>query len=286
MDEFLSEKEQIEQIREWWRENGWYLIGGAVVAALGYFGYGQYRAYQDRIASEASALYSQMQQLIAEDRPGSDALLDQLVRDFGGTPYADQARLLFAREHVVSDPERASSELRAVMETSEDPQLAMVARLRLARVLAYRNLHDDALTVLDVAEPGEFEAQFLELRGDIHAAGGAADDARRAYTEAFTARGAEGLDRNLLQMKIGDLSADGPVPAAAPQTSAPATAIETPATDGAVSAPAPDDGAAAGTREADAPAGAAGAGGTDSPPGSAGAGEAELPGSADGEAPE
>ena len=39
MDEFLSEKEQIEQIREWWRENGWYLIGGVAIGVLGLLGW-------------------------------------------------------------------------------------------------------------------------------------------------------------------------------------------------------------------------------------------------------
>ena len=34
MDEFLSEKEQIDQIRGWWRENGWYLIGGVALVLL------------------------------------------------------------------------------------------------------------------------------------------------------------------------------------------------------------------------------------------------------------
>ena len=31
MDEYLSEKEQIEQIKQWWNDYGWYLLGGAAL---------------------------------------------------------------------------------------------------------------------------------------------------------------------------------------------------------------------------------------------------------------
>ena len=47
MDEFLSEKEQIDQIREWWRENGWYLIGGVALGVLVLLGWNRFNAYQD-----------------------------------------------------------------------------------------------------------------------------------------------------------------------------------------------------------------------------------------------
>ncbi len=205
MDEYLSEKEQIEQIREWWRENGWYLIGGVVVAGLGYFGYNEYQDYRQRQAALASALYTQMQQLVAEDRIGVEDTFDELVADYPGSPYTDQARLLLARELLVSDTDRAAAELRTVMESSADPQLSLVARLRLARVLEYQEDFDAALALLAVDEPGEFAAQMKSIEGDIHVARGAEDDARAAYAEALTLPGAAGLDRNLLQMKLAEI---------------------------------------------------------------------------------
>ena len=56
MDEFLTEKEQLERIKQWWRENGWFLIGGMAIAAIGYYGYYQYQAYRERNAEPAAAL--------------------------------------------------------------------------------------------------------------------------------------------------------------------------------------------------------------------------------------
>ena len=233
MDEYLSEKEQIEQIREWWRENGWYLIGGVVVAGLGYFGYNEYQGYRQRQAALASALYTQMQQLVAEDRIGVEDTFDELVADYPGSPYTDQARLLLARELLVSDTDRAAAELRTVMESSADPQLSLVARLRLARVLEYQEDFDAALALLAVDEPGEFAAQMKSIEGDIHVARGAEDDARAAYAEALTLPGAAGLDRNLLQMKLAEILP--PVPdgsaAVAPAGAAAAAAGSSPADD-------------------------------------------------------
>ena len=48
MDEYLSDKEQVERLRQWWRENGWFLIGGVALGLLALYGYNQYFAYQDR----------------------------------------------------------------------------------------------------------------------------------------------------------------------------------------------------------------------------------------------
>lgn len=218
MDEYLSEKEQIEAIRSWWRENGWYLVGGAAVAGLAYFGYGQYQAYENGRAERAADLYLRIQETLEDDRPGADDLLAQLASEYGSSPYTDQARLLIARDHLISDPSRAVEELRTVMETSTDPGLAMVARLRLARVLAYRERYREALNLLAVEEPGEFTAQLNAILGDIQLALGDTDAARRAYTVALTGRGSQALDRNLLQMKLSDLAQPPAVVAPAAET--------------------------------------------------------------------
>jgi predicted negative regulator of RcsB-dependent stress response len=82
----------------------------------------------------------------------------------------------------------------------------MVARLRLARVEAYRENYDTALAVLNVATPGQFAARIAEIKGDIHVALGQTDDARAAYIQALTGAGSDTLDRSYIQMKLNDLS--------------------------------------------------------------------------------
>jgi predicted negative regulator of RcsB-dependent stress response len=205
VDEYLTEKEQVELIRRWWSENGWYLVGGAVIAGLGYFGYQQYQRYRTERAVEAAAIYQDLVSMIGDDRDDYDALLERLENDYASTPYADEARLAVARDVLISNPGRAAAELRAVMNQKRDRELAMVARLRLARVLAYQQDYAGALEVLDVEEPGAFQARLEDIRGDVHAAQGDIEAARTDYTNALTAVGAEAIDRSYVQMKLGDL---------------------------------------------------------------------------------
>jgi predicted negative regulator of RcsB-dependent stress response len=214
VDEYLSDKEQVERLRQWWRENGWFLLGGVALGLLGLYGYNQYFAYQDRQSEEAAALYAAIKQE-TEGGETADAATQftEMRREFPDHAYTHQAALLLAKDEIVSAPDAAAEKLRFTMEQSDDPELSMVARLRLARVLAYRERHQDALALLDVPDPGQFAGRIAEIRGDIHAALGDTDEARTSYLQAMVAPGAELLDRSFLQMKLSDLPGATPAPA-------------------------------------------------------------------------
>ena len=205
MDEFLSEREQIERIKQWWHENGWFLLAGMAIAVLGYYGYYRYQEYRDTRAEEAAALYMELEGVVEDDRAGVEEILTRLRAEHPNSPYTQQASLLVASEYLVSDTARAAQELRSVMESSADPGLALIARSRLARVLAYQERYDEALAVLVIDDAGQFAARLNEIEGDIHAAKGEIDAARSAYTQALTASGAQAIDRNFVQMKLNDL---------------------------------------------------------------------------------
>lgn len=206
MDEYLSEKEQIEAIKQWWRENGWYLLGGVVLASLGYVGYLKYTDYQDTVAEAAAALYQELRlDLEDDDRDGADALLAELETDYAGSAYLDQARLLIAEANLIRDTGRSIDELAAVVEQAEDPGLVNIARLRLARVLAWDEQYDRALATLNVPDAGEFDARFSEVRGDIHAAMGDREAAVSAYTDALLGAVNGTVNRELIQLKLNDL---------------------------------------------------------------------------------
>jgi len=130
VDELLSEKEQIERLRQWWRENGWFLIGGAALGALLLFGWNQYRAYQDRQGEQAAALYQSLKDAVdANDAESATTLLARMRDEYAASSYTDQAGLMIARLLLIMSPERAVEELRYVMEDTDERELSLIARL-------------------------------------------------------------------------------------------------------------------------------------------------------------
>jgi predicted negative regulator of RcsB-dependent stress response len=194
----------------------------------------------------AGALYAAVKEAVeGDDTAAAEVRFGELKAEYPDHVYTHQAALLMARAEVVSAPDAAAEKLREAMEQSDDPELAMIARLRLARLLAYREQYDEALKLLDVEVPGQFAGRISEIEGDIYTARGEIDAARTAYLEAMVASGAELLDRSFLQMKLADLPAASPVfaPEAAPGGSAEPSGdvVEAPP-DGAPAAATPEEG--------------------------------------------
>ena len=228
MDELLSEKEQVERLRQWWRDNGWFLVGGAALGGLALLGWNQYWAYQARNSEQAGTVYEAIQKAIEEPNlEQATTLLKQMRADYPSAAYTDQAGLVVARAELITDPQRAADDLRYTMEHSKDTELAMIARLRLARVLAYREQYPDAIAILTVDKAGKFAGRINEVKGDIFVAQGKVEEARAAYLAAMVSSGAEVLDRGFLQMKLADLPGSPtvtPAQSAAPTPAEPAKA--------------------------------------------------------------
>ncbi len=225
MDDYLSEKEQWEWVKAQVRENGPAVLLAIVLAVAAVFGWRWWQAHQDARQLEAGGKYMQMvQSLERGDRGQALVLLGELERDYAGSPYTDQARLLAARMYVdEAQLDHAAGELATVAEHSKDHDLALIARLRLARVQIAQGKPDSALATLGgAAEAGAFAARYHEVRGDAYYAKGDKSAALTEYRSAQSA-GAEGTDTTLLQLKIADLDtgAKPATPPAAANTPAP-----------------------------------------------------------------
>jgi predicted negative regulator of RcsB-dependent stress response len=207
VEEYLNEKEQWQQVLTWLREQGPWILGGVAIA-LAVFG--GWHFWQNRTQQRDLAAASRYQQVMdafeRHDIGGGVQLADGLVKAFPGTAYADQANLAVARIQVESRQlDQAAARLQQVLGATRDAELALIARLRLARVQLAQGKADDALKTLDAAKPGAFAARYAEVRGDALLAKGDRDGALKAYREARSGA-ASTLDGGLLDLKIGELA--------------------------------------------------------------------------------
>jgi predicted negative regulator of RcsB-dependent stress response len=214
VDDYLSEKEQIEHLREWLKENGTSIVVGLALGLAIVGGYYFWKPYREGKLQEASAVYLQM--LDAVDHKERDRAIDLAAKldGYWRTPYADQAALALARLYVEADePETAAAQLDRVIAKSRDDELVHIAKLRLARVRLYQNQADAALTVLGTVDDSKFAPLYHEVRGDALHALGRSDEARAEYELALQALGPAD-DRTLLEMKLNDIATPSPSAAA------------------------------------------------------------------------
>ena len=214
MDEFSTEKEQIEQIRNWWAENGRFVITGLVlgVGALG--GWRYWQNYTLERAEAASQVFESLVDAVARtDRATAVSAATQLRADYSATPYADTGDFVLARLYVdLGDNDSAAALLRSLVGEADTDQGRHLARLRLARVLLEQGKTDEALDAVDGSDLGSFASHYHEVRGDIHAVRGDMSAAREAYQLALDNVQPGLADPTMLQMKLNDASgAAGPV---------------------------------------------------------------------------
>jgi predicted negative regulator of RcsB-dependent stress response len=216
VEEYLSEREQWDQIKAWLRDNGLWIIAGVVVGAVGLAGWHWYQDHVDSIGAEASTKYTQVVEAFGKgDRTQGFVLLGELERDYSSSPYVDQAKLMAARIYVDDgDLDKAAAELQAVTDHSKDTDLALISRLRLARVQIAQKKPDAALATLNGVKPGAFEPRYHEVMGDAYYAKGDKAAALKEYLSAKVGDFGGSPDSQGLDLKISDLSAENPHPVA------------------------------------------------------------------------
>jgi predicted negative regulator of RcsB-dependent stress response len=221
VEDYLSENEKWEAVKQWLRENGLSIVAGIAVGAAGLGGWKWWQAREERLALEASAKYEQVLEAFARaDQTRGKTLISELERDYASSPYVDQAHLLSASSAVSSGQlDQAAENLRKVVDNSKDRELAQIARLRLARVLVAQGKLDDALKTLGTDDPGAFAARFHEVRGDVYFEKGDKPAALKEYRAARENGIASGPGAEVLDLKINDLVADAG-PAAPPAVKA------------------------------------------------------------------
>lgn len=224
VEEYLSDEEQGEALKAWWRENWAWVLSGIVVGLGLLAGWQYYQRFKVQRAEQAAAALNDLATAQVTDKAKAETLLKDFTGKYSATPYATQAQLLQAQQAVqANDLNAAAVALRQVIADSKDVELKQVATLRLARVLIEQGKPDEALPLLDVSKAGAFAGEVHEIRGDALFAKQDEAGARGEYVAAVAAYKAADADASLVELKLQDLGGAATVTAspASIKTSAP-----------------------------------------------------------------
>lgn len=213
-----AEEETLDSLKRWWNESGKQLALGIAVVAVGYFAWQFWQNSQSQQAASASAIYDRMSQLIvvAPGQPVDPAgaeqargLINTLKTDHSETVYALYAALFAAQLDVLDgNLQSARQELEWLLDNTQsgffantDESLIRLAQLRLGRIMLSQGETEAALDLVNSVDGQAMQAEFDEMKGDIHLERGERDLALPAYEAAAAA----GTPTPILEMKITEL---------------------------------------------------------------------------------
>lgn len=217
MAEHLSDEEQLESFKRWWKENGIFTIVAIVFVAGGYFGWDFWKDHQKEQAEAASSLYQKMM-VAADVEPGKYpssqqqaiivASAESLKAEHGDSQYARYAALLLAKLAVEkNDLDAAAEQLKWAAENA-DEGLALITTLRLARVEAARGNLDLAISMLNKeTDLQSFSSAYADAKGDFYLMKGDTAAAYEAYQQALeNMTVADERLRPILELKLNQVA--------------------------------------------------------------------------------
>lgn len=203
MELYDTEEQQVEAIKDWWKENGKAVIFGAVIGLGGLFGW---RYYQDSVVAAqeaASQSYSKAIDALLAKGIESEGTIQTFIDANKETEYAVLAAMQLAKVQVEAGQlDEALAQLEWAKGATKDAALKSLLTFRVARLQAEQGQFDDALTQLSSIQEKSWAGRVAELRGDILMRKGDSAAAYAAYTEAQQAEDAG----QTLQMKLDDLA--------------------------------------------------------------------------------
>ena len=208
MDEFLSEKEQIQYIREWWQENRSYILTALIIVIGGITGNNTWKSSVIEKQLSASSLYESLAVEISENNLEAGKMIaDQISEDYSDTVYYEKAKLAMAYFYMSqSRDEDAANSLRNILSKSSDSELSLIAEMRLAKIMLYQKKYQEVIDMLKGNIGHAFETKYSELLGDAYFGLEEFDKAEFAYMAALkNTNQAQIVDASLIQMKINDL---------------------------------------------------------------------------------
>jgi predicted negative regulator of RcsB-dependent stress response len=201
---YSTEEQQVDAIKQFWKDYGVSIAIGAVVGLGGLYGWNTYSEHTLGSAELASEAFQAIA-LDSENTAGVLTAATEFEKNHDQKGYQALLQFMLAKSAVdAGDLAKAEEAYTRVIAAKPGAGLDMLATLRLARVQAEQGNLGTALATLEHVQDSAFLAQRDELKGDFLARQGEFDKAKDAYQAAISLGGA--LASPALQMKLDSLN--------------------------------------------------------------------------------
>ena len=200
----IEEEQEINQLKDWWKENGKTIIVAFILGVGGMFGWRYWQAHQAEQIAQASAQYDALIYSAQQDKQAKKANIEQFVKANSKTAYAVFALLDEAKKATEKqDFAAAEVNLNQALTQSQDEVLTSIVALRLSAVQFQLGQLDNALTTLNQVKGESFNARKAILTGDIQIVKGDKVAAKNSFEQAQ--QSGSQLEQQMAKMKLNNL---------------------------------------------------------------------------------
>lgn len=209
---YETEEQQLEALKEWWKENGTPLIIGAILGLAGFAGWKYWSEQQVVYQASASDLYTQVIEITKSDDKKDLVKSAQAIKnEYPKSSYSILSAFQLAKLAVEANEfDKAIVELTWVVDNHPSNELTEIAKIRLARLFIHQQQAEQALGLLSAEETSGYYALANLVKGDALMLLERKDEALQAYKIASNDL-AIGARHPSLKLKINQLSAVTPV---------------------------------------------------------------------------
>ncbi|MCG8475568.1 MAG: tetratricopeptide repeat protein, partial [Cytophagales bacterium] len=176
VESLRTEEEQVAALKQFWKDYGSAILFGVVLSLGAVYGWKAWNNYKLEQAQVSSGLYQELvdltlsqsgQPFTQEQQASFNNLLKTLKDEHQSTVYAQFGALFKAGKSVASgDLAGAREQLEWVLQQKPNRELAIITRMRLARVILAQpgETGQEALDILNqIDQPGAFKASYEEV---------------------------------------------------------------------------------------------------------------------------
>ncbi|WP_133178791.1 tetratricopeptide repeat protein [Shewanella decolorationis] len=204
MEIYSTEEQQVDAIKQFWKDYGLSIGIGVVVGLGGLYGWNYYSDMKIEKAEEASQAFQTLTTK-SSDEAAMLAGVAEFSKNHDQKGYQALLDLIVAKTAVeAKDFTKAEEALKKVIAAKPGAGLDTVATLRLARIQAEQGQIGTALATLEQVTDKAFLAQREELKGDFFVRQGEADKAKAAYQAAMDNGGV--VTSPALKIKLDNLN--------------------------------------------------------------------------------